>query len=98
MTAKKTWWSSGSGLIELLIPNEAITDCSHSGSCDVDVDYWVDMIGWRGIKREIMEKELKEYGAWDDLSTVDIRTLKERLTWLACCDLREEQVMNERSN
>ncbi len=86
-TSKKYWWSSSSGRIELQIPEEAIGDCSHPGPCDADVAYWVPLLGLDTIDRKVIETELQEYGAWDDLSTVDLKTLHERLVWVACGDL-----------
>jgi len=87
---KKVWWSSSSGRIELLIPLDAVDACSHPGPCDSDVDHWVDHIHWRGVERSTMEQELKEVGAWNDLTSAPIRTLKERLLWIACNDLKED--------
>jgi hypothetical protein len=89
------WWSSGSGRIELQIPRVAIGDCSHQGQCDEDVAYWSNEIDFSRISTDIMALELKEYGAWDDLQTAERQTLIERLTWIACCDLSEEQTMEE---
>ena len=87
------WWSDSNGYVELEIPEEAIGDCSHQGSCDAEVEYWTPQINWEGITREAMERSLKEWGAWDDLQTVELKTLQERLVWLACCDLNEERNM-----
>jgi hypothetical protein len=87
---RKQWWSESLGRIELEIPVEAIAACSHQGQCDKDVEYWTPKIDWSHVTRKAMEQSLNEYGAWDDLQTTDIETLKQRLTWLACCDLNEE--------
>ena len=86
----KVWWSSSSGRIELFIPLDAVDACTHSGPCDTDIDHWVDRIHWRGVERSTMEQELKEVGAWKDLTSTPIRTLKERLLWIACNDLKED--------
>jgi hypothetical protein len=90
-TDKLQWWSSGCGRIELQIPVEAISECSHQGQCDEDVAYWTPKIDWSGVTRQNLETVLKEYGAWDDLQSAELDTLKERLTWIACGDLQEEQ-------
>jgi hypothetical protein len=92
---KKIWWSSGCGRIELQIPEPAIAACSHSGQCDTDVEFWEPQIDWSTITRKDMETVLKEYGAWDDLQTVPAKTLRERLTWIACGDLDEEDNKEE---
>ena len=86
---KKIWWQSGSGRIELQIPESAIPACSHSGSCDDDVSAWYRKIGWSKVSRETLEQELKEYGAWDDLKIADTNTLKQRMFWIACGDLAD---------
>ena len=49
--------------------------------------YWAPLLGLEAIDRKVIETELQEYGAWDDLSTVDLKTLHERLVWVACGDL-----------
>ena len=86
---KRYWWSSSSGRIELQIPGEAIEECSHSGRCDDDVEYWAPLLGLGFVERKLIERELNEYGAWDDLGTIDIDTLHQRLCWVACCDLSD---------
>lgn len=88
-TPRKYWWASGSGRIELQIPEEAIGDCCHQGQCDDDVAYWAPLLGLDAIDRKVIERELQEYGAWGDLATVDLKTLHERLVWIACCDLHD---------
>lgn len=85
----KVWWTSSSGRIELQIPEEAIAQCTHSGQCDADVEYWVDHVDFSRISTDIMQLELKEYGAWGDLQTVDRNTLQQRLVWIACGELAD---------
>ena len=87
VNTRKYWWTSGSGRIELQIPEEAIGDCAHQGRCDDDVAYWAPLLGLDTIDREVIERELQEYGAWDDLAVVNLKTLHERLVWVACGDL-----------
>ena len=86
---KKYWWSSSSGLIDLQIPEQAIRECYHQGQCDKDVEHWAPLICLGKTDRKLIERELQEYGAWDDLETVALKTLYERLTWIACGDLHD---------
>lgn len=74
------------------LPNECVTDCSHSGACDSDVEYWVNKLHFtEAIEavRELAVRHLREYGAWDDLDTADTETLAQRILWIAAGDVKE---------
>ncbi len=74
------------------IPADCIESCSASGSVDDAVEYWRNKLGLVEILqpvRELVERYLKEFGAWDDLQTADMETLADRVLWTACSDIRE---------
>ena len=74
---------------DIRIPSDAVADCSHSGRCDEDVEYWHSFVDFSHISDADLELELGECGADWDLS--DRRDNELRLLWLAACNIREEQ-------
>ena len=84
---KYGWLASGQ------FPADCIADCSASGSVDSSVEYWRKTLGLsKALEpvRDLAERYLREFGAWDDLAEVDIDTLADRVLWTACCDIREQ--------
>ena len=87
------YYTSGSGRIELqLTKNQALTG-SHPGPCDNDIKYLRQL---PAIKRqlnkldaELLAKELKEYGAWDEEQLSNHDENIDRILWIACCDIAE---------
>lgn len=71
------------------LPAECVKDCSHSGSCDDDVEYWVGKIEIT-IPPEQIAAELKEYGAWDAEELEDKEQNIKRLIWIAAGNISEE--------
>lgn len=74
------------------LPRQCVTDCSHTDACDDDVAYWVDRLAFETSLEPHADQArayLREFGAWDDLATCDVRTLAERILWSAACDERE---------
>jgi hypothetical protein len=72
---------------------ECIAECSHSGQCALDVEFWRKRLKFAEALepiRPLAERYLKEFGAWDDLSTADIDTLADRILWTACNDIAEQ--------
>ena len=94
MAAKK-WiiYDSGkSGRALVTVPREAVRACSHQGDCLADVQAWLPKCrDWAADAT--LRAELKEYGAWDDLDTATTETLRERVLWCACGDIRENPRM-----
>jgi hypothetical protein len=81
------WLASGQ------FPADCIESCSHSGSVDDDVEFWRKRLNFADILepvRPLVERYLKEFGAWDDLEIADMDTLADRVLWQACCDIREQ--------
>lgn len=75
------------------IPGECINACSASGAVDDAVEYWRKALNLSAVLepvRPLVERYLKEFGAWDDLATADIDTLANRVLWSACRDIAEQ--------
>jgi len=75
---------------EIQLPSEAISDCSHQGSCDDGIAYWVN----KNIvfpAPELIRAELKEYGAWADYELADDAKNRERILWIAAGNIAEEE-------
>jgi inorganic pyrophosphatase/exopolyphosphatase len=94
------WWSSSSGRIELQMTKDQAEMMSHQGQCDADVEYGMTI---PKIKRqlnkidpELLKKELKEYGAWEDDELQDHQVNLSRILWLAAGDIKEEQYNKKR--
>lgn len=67
---------------------------SHPGPCDQDIR---DLLQVPAIKRQFkqiapenIQKELRDYGAWDDEELSDHEANKARILWIACGDIQEE--------
>jgi hypothetical protein len=73
------------------LPSEAVTDCSHQGACDDDVEHWAAKIQRPSdITPEALRSELKEYGAWDSTELSDDDANWKRLIWIAAGNIKEE--------
>lgn len=84
----RRWFDEDGYLIDE-IPQECVADCSAAGSVDSSVSYWVEKLDFN-VARHLAIRYLYEWGAWNDLETADDETLAQRVLWLACCDLKEE--------
>ena len=73
------------------IPADCVADCSHSGDCSVDVEWWRDMLEFK-VPRELAIKWLRESGAYADeeLEEKSDVALAEIVLWMACCEIKEE--------
>src|SRR5271165_655290 len=81
------WLASGQ------FPVDCIAECSASGRVDEAVEHWRKKLKLSEALepvRPLVERYLREYGAWDDLAEADIDTLADRVLWTACCDIREQ--------
>jgi len=84
---KHGWLASGS------FPASCIAECSAGGRVDSAVEHWRKQLKFSEALepvRPLAERYLKEFGAWDDLPTVDLDTLANRVLWTACCDISEQ--------
>jgi len=85
------YWTSSSGRIELNITKKQAAIGSHQGQCDDDVKYLSELLAIKRqlskIQKDILIKELKEYGAWEDDELQDHEQNLQRILWLACGDI-----------
>ncbi len=88
------WWSSGDGRIELRITKDEAASGSHQGQCDDDIEALSKV---PRIKRQLdklsptlVRDELRGCGFEDDKLDDDDMNLQ-RLLWLACGDIVDEQ-------
>lgn len=88
------WFSTSSGRIELEITLPDAKSASHQGQCDDDVlelskvPYIAEQL--EKIDPKLLADELREYGAWDDEELADHAQNLQRILWLACGDIVEE--------
>lgn len=91
----KRWFSTSSGLIEFEMELEDARSGSHQGRCDEDiadlrrVPYIAATLD--AIDPEILRRELKEYGAWDADELADHDANLNRILWIACGDITEQE-------
>ncbi len=76
----------------LELPIEAVTDCSHSGRCDEDVEHWAPKITRPAeCTREALAAELKEFGAWDASELENDVINWQRIVWIAAGNIKESR-------
>lgn len=67
---------------------------AHQGRCDDDIGYLRTIPRIRRqlakIDPETLKRELKEYGAWDDKELSDHDENLNRILWIACGDIVEQ--------
>lgn len=93
MSRAGTWWSTGSGRIELRIPRTQADAASHPGPCDADV---LALSKHPAIARQLaaldpalVATELNEYGTWEPDELADHEQNLQRLLWIAAGDISE---------
>lgn len=75
------------------LPPECISACSHSGSCDDDVAFWVDELEFdKGLPVNLAKRWLKATGGWtdDEVEAWTTRDIAERVLWIVCGNLKED--------
>ena len=90
------YWCDSYGLVELNITKKQAHIGYHQGQCDNDIK---DLRGVPSIKRQldklkpdIVSLVLKDYGAWDGNDLSDHDDNLDRLLWIACGDIVENNV------
>jgi len=51
-------------------------------------EYWCKKLNFT-VPRDLAERYLQSFGAWDDLSEANDETLAQRVLWMACGDIEE---------
>jgi hypothetical protein len=92
---KNLFWTSSSGRIELEIPTKLVAIGYLSGHCQDVIDYLLTL---EPIKNQLskidpvtLARELKEYGAWNDAELSVHQNNLQRVLWIACGDLTDQQ-------
>ncbi len=84
-------YDGDSGKHLLSMTPAAASDCSTPGqAADASCKYWRDKVRWIADDQTLRDS-LRGYGAWDDLQTADLDTIKDRVLWCAACDWRENE-------
>lgn len=88
-------WFTGNYGIEIEMTLEQAQSASHQGRCDDDVAALAgapDIAAQLAkIDPDILRRELKEYGAWDDAELADQEANLERILWLAAGEILDRQ-------
>ena len=89
------WFTSSHGTIEIEMTMAQAQSATHPGQCDADV---MALSQHRKIRRqleridpEVLRKELREYGAWDDEDLADHVQNLQRILWIAAGDIVENK-------
>lgn len=79
-----------SGDLLLRATAECLLDCSVPGQpADESVAYWLPRVEWIADEATL-RRALYGYGAWDDIQTADLDTIKGRVLWIQAGYYREE--------
>lgn len=86
-------WASFNLGIEINLTMKQAKQGMHQGPCDMDIK---DLRHVPSIKRQLnkldvetLKRELKEYGAWDENELSNHDENLDRILWLACGDIVE---------
>lgn len=91
----KTKWNSTNYGNDLKLTTSDAQKCSHSGQCDDDVKevmkkkYVSNQLKQLDAKK--LEKELREYGAWDDEQLKNHEENLMRWVWISAGDILERK-------
>lgn len=94
------YWASFNHF-SLRLPGECVADCSHSGHCDSDIEFWVNdpRVKWESgsiydrnpPSADAIRAELKEHGAWDADELADDAQNRRRILWIAAGNISEDE-------
>ncbi len=82
-------WASFNRL-EFQLPQDAVDECSASGSVDEAVEYWTGKVDLSRVDADKLREELREYGAWDDDELADDAANRRRIVWIGACNVSED--------
>jgi hypothetical protein len=78
------------------MPQTAVDQCHHRGSCDRDVDSWAEHIERDPrCTPEALREELREHGAWEEKELQDDADNWKRILWLTAGAIQDEDRDNE---
>ena len=81
---------------KLDIPEQAIEDCSCSGSNDNALAQWVSHVNFGELSDNDIVSELEDCGAWSTEELQDRALNETRLLWIACHSIKELEYEDER--
>lgn len=84
------------GNYELEIPGYAVLDCSQSGPVDTYVETYAThdnriKAELSRITKDDAKYILFEYGAWDEHELKDHNRNLERILWIVCCNIYDDE-------
>ena len=92
-TNKKTKIAYFNYIESIELPIDVIEMCSHSGDCEADVEYCMELpevkAELEGIDPENLRRELKEYGAWDSEQLSNHNDNLARILWIAAGNIQD---------
>lgn len=96
----RTLWNDTNYGNDLRLTRSDANACSHSGSCDDDVN---SLMTKPYVKKQLallepvtLAKELKECGAWDDIELSNHNDNLLRWVWISAGDITERLFMQEK--
>lgn len=85
-------WFDEFGYLIRDLPQECIDACSHGGSCDDDVAFWVEELEFdKGLPVKMAKRWLKATGGWtdDDFEDWTTKDIAERVLWVICGNIKD---------
>ncbi len=88
----QTYYSNSNYGLELELTAEQARTGYHQGQCADDAESLMPELKPQldKIDPEVLRKELREYGAWDEKELSDHKENLLRYVWLACGDVTEQ--------
>lgn len=86
-------WFDEFGQLTRDLPQECIDACTHRGSCDDDVAFWVEELEFdKGLPIEMAKRWLRSTGGWtkEELDEETDKDIAEKVLWVICGNIKEE--------
>ncbi len=94
LSSMKTIWNSSNYGNDIRLTRSDANSFYHSGACDDDVTAGLSkpyiQKQLAALDPDKLRKELKEYGAWDEIELADHNENLKRWLWLSAGDIVEE--------
>ena len=87
-----THYDGSTGWDTVTLTMDQAESCSHAGPCDGDVAALIPCVEIK-LSPDDLKSVLSEYGAWDDEQLADDDDNRERMLWLAACDIAENPAL-----